>query len=278
MSQLKPKIMTGAYDAEKLRKNLQEQLALEDDELDNTNDVEDKREESNIHDNPLVIKHEPGVYPIEINLEDLEKANGIEEDWENSLLKIIESSDVTPKLSWDDEFENDVYGRCNVQSKDPSNDSDDQERNDVQITQSSLVDVTKVLSLFEIKPEIDYKIERESKNKIKIIKLNKEDKDVESKRSNAICQDSGLHTECKSNFDAVMDQFQRGIRIKKRFGKGYIKINADNMPGTYHDLYNVISAVKNEKTVEEMIRYLFKKSKAFKNISKTLNTDEMILC
>nr|AZB86612.1 polymerase-associated protein P [Bovine ephemeral fever virus]AZM32439.1 polymerase-associated protein P [Bovine ephemeral fever virus]AZM32451.1 polymerase-associated protein P [Bovine ephemeral fever virus]QBQ82418.1 polymerase-associated protein P [Bovine ephemeral fever virus] len=278
MSHLKPKIMTGAYDAEKLRKNLQEQIALEEDELENQTDFENNKEESNISNNPLIIKQEPGIYPIEINLEDLEKANGIEEDWENSLLKIIESSDVTPKLSWDDEFENDTYKGCNVLTKDLCNDSGNQEKNNVQIKQSSLSDVAQVLSLFHIRSDVDYKIERDNKGLVRIIKLSKKDKSIESNKRDIIDQESDKHTECNSNFDAVMDQFQKGIRVKKRFGKGYVKINADNMPGTYHDLYNVISAVKGEKTVEEMIRYLFKKSKSFKSISKTLNIDEMILC
>nr|QIN85960.1 phosphoprotein [Bovine ephemeral fever virus]QIN85963.1 phosphoprotein [Bovine ephemeral fever virus] len=278
MSHLKPKIMTGAYDAEKLRKNLQEQIALEEDELENQTDFESSAEGSNINSNPLIIKQEAGIYPIEINLEDLEKANGIEEDWENSLLKIIESSDVTPKLSWDDEFENDTYRGCNIPTKDLCMDSGNKEKNNVQIKQSSLADVAQVLSLFQMKLEIDYKIEKDNKNLVNIIKLSNKDKGLELKRKDIIGQDSDKHTECNSNFDAVMDQFQKGIRVKKRFGKGYVKINADNMPGTYHDLYNVISAVKDEKTVEEMIRHLFKKSKSFRSISKTLNIDEMILC
>nr|QRZ60229.1 polymerase-associated protein [Bovine ephemeral fever virus]QRZ60238.1 polymerase-associated protein [Bovine ephemeral fever virus] len=278
MSHLKPKIMTGAYDAEKLRKNLQEQIALEDDDLDHQNDFEGRKDESNINNNPLVVKPETGVYPIEINLEDLEKANGIEEDWENSLLKIIESSDITPKLSWDDEFENNPCRGRSAYLKDVPNDPGIWERRDVQIKQSSLVDVEHALSLFQIISEVDYKIEKDNKNQVKIIKLSKRDNNVDLIKNNVICQNSDKTTEHNSNFDAVMEQFQRGIRVKKRFGKGYVKINADNMPGTYHDLYNVISAVKGEKTVEEMIRYLFKKSKGFKNISKTLNTDEMILC
>nr|WOZ03538.1 polymerase-associated protein P [Bovine ephemeral fever virus] len=278
MSHLKPKIMTGAYDAEKLRRNLQEQIALEEDELENQTDFESNKEESNINNNPLVIKQEPSIYPIEINLEDLEKANGIEEDWENSLMKIIESSDVTPKLSWDDEFENCTYKGCVVSSEDLCNDSGNQEKNEVPIKQSSLEDVAQVLSLFQIRSEVDYKIEKDNKNQVKIIKLSKQDKSVKSKRNDVVNQDSDKHMKYDSNCDAVMDQFQKGIRIKKRFGKGYVKINADNMPGTYHDLYNVISTVEGEKTVEEMIRYLFKKSKSFKSINKTLNIDEMILC
>nr|QDM55298.1 polymerase associated protein [Bovine ephemeral fever virus] len=278
MSHLKPKIMTGAYDAEKLRKNLQEQIALEEDELENPTDFECNAEESNINSNPLIIKQEPGIYPIEINLEDLEKANGIEEDWENSLLKIIESSDVTPKLSWDDEFENDRYRGCSISTKDLCIDSGNKEKNNVQIKQSSLADVAQVLSLFQMRSEVDYRIEKDNKNLVNIIKLSKKDKGPEFKRNDITDQDSDKHTECSSNFDAVMDQFQKGIRVKKRFGKGYVKINADNMPGTYHDLYNVISAVKDERTVEELIRHLFKKSKSFRSISKTLNIDEMILC
>nr|ARE59194.1 polymerase-associated protein P [Bovine ephemeral fever virus] len=278
MSHLKPKIMTGAYDAEKLRRNLQEQIALEEDELENQTDFESSAERSNINSNPLIIKQETGIYPIEINLEDLEKANGIEEDWENSLLKIIESSDVTPKLSWDDEFENDTYRGCNISTKDLCMDSGNKEKNNVQIKQSSLADVAQVLSLFQMRSEVDYRIEKDNKNLVNIIKLSKKDKGPELKRKDIIGQDSDKHTECNSNFDAVMDQFQKGIRIKKRFGKGYVKINADNMPRTYHDLYNVISAVKDERTVEEMIRHLFKKSKSFRSISKTLNIDEMILC
>ncbi|AEH58017.1 polymerase-associated protein P [Berrimah virus] len=277
MSHQKVKLMTGTYDAGKLQRNLQEHILLEEDE-DGSFAQGDQVAEEILPINPLLNKSEPKVYPIEINLEDLEKANGIEDDWEHSLLKIIESSEVSPKLSWDDEFESDSYEKDKKGMRGPKQMKDIQNKYIVEIDEDSLKDVLKVLSAFEIREGEDFNVSNNKSKRVKIViekrgtrECNKIDVTGKSPQNEAMKED-------RSKFDQIMDQFQRGIRIKKKFGKGYVKMNADNMPGTYHELYSVVSGIVDENTTEDMIKYLFRKSKSFKAMGKMLNIDEIILC
>nr|CAG9163303.1 MAG: phoshoprotein P [Kokolu virus] len=259
------------YNLEKLKDNLQDDSLNEDEE---TIFVRPGNDEKCMTGNPLTgMSDEMFLLNRELSIEEFEA--GGSGNWEEDVLKIVELADA-PAIPLIDE----IPSGTNSRKSDLPNSSGD--GNPSCLTGLGVHDiqrVSQVLSLFGLKEEIDYIFEGEEDGYVTLKRISgiKKNPIIKKEVPKKTCEHM---TKEKNNalFDTIMDSLKAGIRIKKKIGKGFVKINSDNFPMTHHEIYAWSVTQKTEfPSAEESIQCIFKKSKQLKGLSKGLDLDNVII-
>nr|WGO62839.1 polymerase-associated protein P [Hefer Valley virus] len=258
--------LKGLYDLDKLRANLQEGMS---DEEDGAIDRPPDQMNPTLTNPVIGFNKEVMLMNRELSLEEFEA--GTSGDWEEDVLKIVELAESTSQVKT-------IYN---------DNPLDSREYNQEEMRDAQIVDrpvkltinetnkVAEILLLFGIKENKDYIFEGREDGFIVIKKCNHQI------LKNSATKEVGRETERQgknTTFDQIMHGLKAGIRIKKKIGKGYIRINGDNFPMTHHEIH---AWCENQKdlppSIEESIKLIFKKAKQLKALKKNLDLENVII-
>ncbi|QEA08641.1 phosphoprotein [Puchong virus] len=259
------------YNLEKLKDNLQDDSLNEDEEtifMKPNNGGEERIS------NPITgIPDEVFLLNRELSIEEFE--TGGSGNWEEDVLKIVELAE-TPVIPLVEEVSCDTgYNRSRSKSQSSQESS-------TCITGLGVHDIQKVshaLRLFGLKEGMDYTFEGDEDGYVTLKKISRTAKDSEGKREiDHQIGEGRVKGEGNTTFNQIMGSLKSGIRIKKKIGKGFVKINSDNFPMTHHEVYawSVNQRVEFQ-SAEESIQCLFKKAKQLKGLSKGLDLSNIVI-
>ncbi|QEA08651.1 phosphoprotein [Hayes Yard virus] len=259
------------YDLERLKNNLQDDSLNEDEE---TIFVKAQGEEIEKVNNPIVgLPEDAFLLNREISLEEFE--TGASGNWEDDVLKIVELAE-SPHIPLFN-----MKTECNRTDEERPNRYVPR-REEECVSQLGIHDVQKVtqaLNLFGLKEHKDYVLEGNENGYITLRKLLRDREGIKKeKHGDPQKTTDSLTHDGDTTFDKIMNALKLGIRIKKKIGRGFVKINVENFPMTHHEIHAWSLTQKGGfQTMEESVQCLFKKSKQLRGLSKGLDLENIII-
>ncbi|AFR67109.1 polymerase-associated protein [Malakal virus] len=275
MDHFNPKEVCRSYDLAALMNNIKD--IQEDGELDENQEEKPNGKNSLVGRDPSSKK----VYPVEIRLEELEERGSDDLDWEGDLLKIVESCESNKSIDINEE--KDLKHPIKPFAEDSTQ---NQVRSIKQPSDNRLVDIAcpiligvgeinkivGILEFFNLYHDIDYNLEGDERGMIMIKKAG-----ASNNGSSAINNTSSTSQSDNKLFNGVMEMINRGIRIKKKYGKGFLKIDAENLPITHHEIHGIIQRMDQNLETTDGLRLLLKKAKGTRSMVKSMDLDNIIL-
>ncbi|AFR67089.1 polymerase-associated protein [Kimberley virus] len=274
MEHFNPKEVCRSYDLAALMNNIKD--IPEDGELD------ENQEEKPTGKNSLVGRDlsSKKVYPVEIRLEELEEKGNDDLDWEGDLLKIVESceSDKSVDIYEEKDLKHPIkpseeyFPRDPVRSvKKPKDGLLMDIACPILIGVGEINKIVGILEFFNLYHDIDYNLEWDERGMIMIKKAG-----VSNCGPSTINKTSSTGQSDNKLFNGVMDTINRGIRIKKKYGKGFLKIDAENLPITHHEIYGIIQKMDQNLKTTDGLKLLLRKAKGTKSMVKSMDLDNII--
>ncbi|UYL95592.1 MAG: polymerase-associated protein [Huanggang Rhabd tick virus 2] len=275
MEHFNPKEVCRSYDLAALMSNIKE--------VEDTGEISEVREETQTTANPLIGKDQPSkrVFPIEIRLEDLEEKGEEELDWEDDLLKIVESCEPdgtdehipeTKQMAIDESvLKNSKKGFRGLMRP-----IKDQRATEpicpILLGVNEINKIVGILSFFNLNHDVDYSLEGDEDGMIRITRP------VEVRDQPKMVERASTSNEPENKlFTKIMEIINRGIRIKKKYGKGFVKIDAENLPVTHHEIYNIVSRLDKDINEIEGFKLVLKKAKGTRSMIKSMDLDNIII-